>query len=243
MYFKLSFINRLKKILRSFKQSLIHMDEFEKEFIATFNQILQALSESNVLLLRSLERSFRLMNYALVPIYSIYLSETFLQILTSKEFSRIYKTLLISNIIILFASFGIARYTGFISKITDFGTLFSVTLTFILVYATFSLLAFTYVLVLNNENSNDNLKSINVKKSGELFLLSTCLALIGFALIYSFLFYTKLFNNITILTGFVQYIFILTYFLIDLVILIYSIIYFFVGFYLILKSIRNNLMF
>lgn len=143
--------------------------------------------------------------------------------------------------IVGFVSFFIGYYIE--GSSTDINSIFILTLTIILVFATLSLLTFTYALVLNNRNDNvfkqevlddkyytnyldkkdPDLKErlikfyvknkkensfiheMMIKKSGEIFLMATLLASVGFLLIYAYLVLAKLplesYNSPTITMG------------------------------------------
>lgn len=183
------------------------------------------------------------MNFGLIPIYSFLFSKNFILLfdIPPQELIRIYKSLFITNFILLAAMFLITGFTDIISKLTSLGTLFSVSLTFILVYATFSLLAFTYCLVLDKDNEDDYKKSEIIKKSGELFLISTCVVVIGLSFIYAFKILVQLFPNLHIFPENLSIALSFIYFFIALVLLLYSVIYFLFGLYFILKAIIKNL--
>lgn len=167
------------------------------------------------------------------------------------ELIKINSYLLVANLILLAILFSIVKFTNFISSITDFTALFSLTLSFILVYATLSLLSFTYALLLDNDQQKKDLyRFLNkettgkkVTKSGESFLISTMLVIVGFVMIYLAILIKKFFfAEITVQIDLPNlYTLITIYFAISLFLIFSSIFYFSIGFIHLTKAMKEKL--
>ncbi|MEN6554199.1 MAG: hypothetical protein ABFC34_15075 [Methanobacterium sp.] len=184
----------------------------------------------------------KMSNIGLIPIYYLIFSQNYVEIsqLTQKEMIKRYIVLMVINMALLLAIISVTNFAHLITNFSEPMTLFSVTLSMILVYATLSLLSFTYVLTLNKKSDDYEEKSQMMRKSGELFFISTCVAIIGLSLIYAFEIIIKLFPDQNIITEPIPG-WIILYFFAALLILIYSVIYFLFGLGIILKNIPKNL--